>query len=66
VPAILHGPEIVKPLRKIPAQESGAGGSGATNVVVAPSAITNNSSASTGIVMSVSSIDPKKSLLGMN
>jgi len=66
VPAILHGPEIVKPLRKIPAQESGVGGSGATNVVVAPSAITNNSSASTGIVMSVSSIDPKKSLLGMN
>ena len=61
VPAVLHGPEIIKPLPDL--ESAGASGGGATTV--APTTIINKSSGSTTMMMGSSSIDKSSWKYGM-
>ena len=61
VPAVLHGPEIIKPLPDL--ANAGALGGGATTV--APTTIVNKSSGSTTMMMGSSSIDKSSWKYGM-
>ena len=61
VPAVLHGPEIIKPLPDL--ESAGASGGGATTV--APTTIVNKSSGSTTMMMGSSSIDKSNWKYGM-
>ena len=61
VPAVLHGPEIIKPLPDL--ASAGALGGGATTV--APTTIINKSSGSTTMMMGSSSIDKSSWKYGM-
>ena len=63
VPAVLHGPEVVKPLKEIPAQERPTQQMAPT-MISAPSTSVVNSSSPTSIVGSVSSQNPQKKALG--
>lgn len=64
VPAVLHGPEVVKPLKEIPAQERPTGGGAGTMMVNAPSSSVVNAGSSTTVVGSVSPVNPNKKALG--
>ena len=63
VPAVLHGPEVVKPLKEIPAQERPTQQMAPT-MISAPSTSVVNSSSPTSIVGSVSPQNPQKKALG--